>query len=89
MLFQQDFEIVKISLLINKNIVFLFLFFILILFFYFAGNTVFVGGAASTPIPLVLAMTEHGKANCLKNVTVCHMHTEGPAPYTEPDCEGT
>lgn len=56
--------------------------------FLFSGNTVFVGGAASTPISLVKAMTDHGKANKLQNITVCHMHTEGPAPYTDPDCQG-
>lgn len=33
-------------------------------------------------------MTDYGKKNGLKNVTVCHMHTEGDAPYTNPDCEG-
>jgi len=33
-------------------------------------------------------MTDYGKSSGLKNVTVCHMHTEGPAGYTEPDCEG-
>ena len=48
----------------------------------------FVSGAASTPIDLVNAMTEHGKANKLSKVTVCHMHTEGKAPYTDPKCEG-
>lgn len=52
------------------------------------GDTVFVSGAASTPIDLVNAMTEHGKANKLSKVTVCHMHTEGKAPYTDPECEG-
>lgn len=48
----------------------------------------FVSGAAATPIDLVNAMTEHGKANKLNKVTVCHMHTEGKAPYTDPECEG-
>ncbi|XP_049859459.1 4-hydroxybutyrate coenzyme A transferase [Schistocerca gregaria] len=51
-------------------------------------DTVFVQGAAATPTILVNAMTEHGKNNCLKDITVCHMHTEGNAPYVEPDCEG-
>jgi len=52
------------------------------------GNTVFVQGAAATPQVLVQAMTKHGKESGLKGVTVCHMHTEGEASYTEPDCEG-
>ncbi|KAI5715239.1 hypothetical protein M8J77_012814 [Diaphorina citri] len=53
-----------------------------------SGDTVFLSGAASTPIKLAEAMTEHGKANKLKDITVCHMHTEGKAPYTDPECEG-
>lgn len=53
-----------------------------------SNDTVFLSGAAATPIPLVNAMTEYGKKCGLKNVTVCHMHTEGTAPYTAPECEG-
>lgn len=53
-----------------------------------AGHTVFVQGAAATPIELVKAMTHHGKSTGLRGVTVCHMHTEGDAPYTDPECEG-
>ncbi|CAG2058085.1 unnamed protein product [Timema podura] len=33
-------------------------------------------------------MTEYGKTSGLKGVTVCHMHTEGNAGYTEADCDG-
>ncbi|KDR08719.1 4-hydroxybutyrate coenzyme A transferase [Zootermopsis nevadensis] len=33
-------------------------------------------------------MTDYGKSSGLKKVMVCHMHTEGVAGYTEPDCEG-
>ncbi|RZC39385.1 uncharacterized protein BDFB_006312, partial [Asbolus verrucosus] len=33
-------------------------------------------------------MTEYGKSQKLKDITVCHMHTEGPAAYTDPSCEG-
>lgn len=54
----------------------------------FLGDTVFLGGAASTPIPLIQAMTEHGKNNQLRNVHVCHIHTEGKAEYTAPECAG-
>lgn len=42
-------------------------------------------GAAATPVTLADAMTEHGKENNLKNITVCHMHTEGPASYCLPE----
>nr|CAD7586744.1 unnamed protein product [Timema genevievae] len=53
-----------------------------------SGDTVFIQGAAATPIELVKAMTEYGKTSGLKGVTVCHMHTEGNAGYTEADCDG-
>ncbi|KAJ8941830.1 hypothetical protein NQ318_005113 [Aromia moschata] len=55
---------------------------------FVAGDTVFAQGAAATPVALLSAMTEIGKKNNLKNVKVCHMHTEGKAPYTDPSCEG-
>ncbi|XP_063594638.1 4-hydroxybutyrate coenzyme A transferase-like [Penaeus indicus] len=53
-----------------------------------SDDVVFVHGAAATPLKLVAAMTEHGKASQISNVRVCHIHTEGPADYTKPDCEG-
>lgn len=34
---------------------------------------------------LLEALTEHGKSAGLKNVQVCHMHTEGPALYCQPE----
>lgn len=45
-------------------------------------------GAAATPVPLLDAMTDFGKENKLKNVTVCHMHTEGNAGYHDASCDG-
>lgn len=54
----------------------------------FPGDTVFIQGAAATPLELVKEMTDFGKSSGLKNVSVCHMHTEGVAGYTEPDCVG-
>ncbi|XP_045107334.1 4-hydroxybutyrate coenzyme A transferase-like [Portunus trituberculatus] len=53
-----------------------------------SGDVVFIHGAAATPLKLVQAMTEHGKRAGLKDVSVCHIHTEGPAHYTDPSCEG-
>ena len=47
-----------------------------------------MSGAAATPILIAKAMAEYGKKCNLKDVTVCHMHTEGDAPYTAKDCEG-
>lgn len=52
-----------------------------------SGNTVFASGAAATPIHLLDAMTKHGKENNLRDITVVHMHTEGPASYCAPDCK--
>lgn len=45
-------------------------------------------GAAATPVHCLNAMTEFGKKNGLKNVRVVHMHTEGPAAYADPSCDG-
>ncbi|KAF2347109.1 Acetyl-CoA hydrolase/transferase [Trinorchestia longiramus] len=53
-----------------------------------SGDTVFIHGAAATPLLLVEAMTKHGLDNALQNVTVCHIHTEGDAAYAKPECEG-
>jgi len=51
-------------------------------------DTVYVQGAAATPTILVDAMTKHGLDKKLEKIMVCHMHTEGKAPYTNPECEG-
>lgn len=53
-----------------------------------SGNTVFLSGAAATPVVLANAMAEHGKRNNLKDIQVCHMHTEGPGVYCQPEYEG-
>ncbi|KAM8706991.1 hypothetical protein ACLKA7_011146 [Drosophila subpalustris] len=50
-----------------------------------SGDTVFAQGAAGTPNVLLNAMTMHGKCNKLEKITVCHMHTEGPAEYCKPE----
>lgn len=54
----------------------------------FLEQTVFVQGAAATPQVLVKAMTKVGQTKNVKGVTVCHMHTEGDAPYTDPSLQG-
>jgi acyl-CoA hydrolase len=46
-----------------------------------SGDRVFVHTAAATPQHLVNAMTE--RANELRNIEVCHLHTEGEAPYVD------
>ncbi|XP_030556256.1 uncharacterized protein LOC115759462 [Drosophila novamexicana] len=52
-----------------------------------SGDTVFAQGAAATPVTLLNTMTQYGKCNKLKDITVCHMHTEGPAEYCKPEYE--
>jgi hypothetical protein len=49
---------------------------------------VFIQGAAATPVHLVEAMTAMGKDARLKDIKVCHIHTEGSAPYTDKECQG-
>lgn len=48
---------------------------------------VFVQGAAATPNILLEALTNHGKEKNLRDITVVHMHTEGPALYCQPECK--
>lgn len=54
----------------------------------FIGDTVFVGGAATTPFEVISSMTDHGKQKNLKNIRVCSIHTEFESPYSAPECEG-
>jgi acyl-CoA hydrolase len=46
-----------------------------------SGDRVFVHTAAATPQALVDAMTD--RADELRNVEICHLHTEGEAPYVD------
>jgi 4-hydroxybutyrate CoA-transferase len=46
-----------------------------------SGMTLFLHGAAATPIPLVEAL---GARTDLENVRIVHLHTEGTAPYAAP-----
>ncbi|WP_428235019.1 acetyl-CoA hydrolase/transferase family protein [Gracilimonas sp.] len=48
-----------------------------------SGDRVFVHGVSATPVPLVKAMTNRHSE--LKDVEVIHLHTEGPAPYSDPE----
>ena len=47
------------------------------------GMRVFVHGAAATPTPLLDALV---RDTTVRDVTLYHLHTEGPAPFIEPDC---
>ena len=48
-----------------------------------SGNRVYVQAAAATPSVLTQALAE--RAGELRNVEVCHLHTEGEAPYANPE----
>ena len=48
-----------------------------------SGDRVYVQAAAATPTILTKALTE--RASELRNVEVCHLHTEGDAPYANPE----
>jgi acyl-CoA hydrolase len=48
-----------------------------------SGNRVYVQAAAATPTVLTKALAD--RASELRNVEVCHLHTEGDAPYSNPD----
>ncbi len=51
-----------------------------------SGDTIFVHGAAATPSVLLEALT--ARAAELEDVTLAHMHAEGPHPHLAPGMEG-
>jgi len=53
-----------------------------------SGDHVHLSSVASAPQVLINAMCDRGRAGELKNVYIHHLHTEGPAPYTNPEFEG-
>jgi acyl-CoA hydrolase len=50
-----------------------------------SGMRVFVHGAAATPTPLLEALA---RRTDLEDVRLYHLHTNGPAPFAEPECRG-
>ncbi|HNW50533.1 MAG TPA: acetyl-CoA hydrolase/transferase C-terminal domain-containing protein [Prolixibacteraceae bacterium] len=53
-----------------------------------SNDHVHLSSVASAPQCLINAMCDRGRAGELKNVHIHHLHTEGPAPYTDPEFEG-
>lgn len=47
-----------------------------------SGDRIYVQAAAATPTVLTKALAE--RASELENVEICHLHTEGEAPYANP-----
>jgi len=48
-----------------------------------SNDRVYIQAGAAAPQTLINAMTE--RSDELRNVEVCHLHTEGEAPYANPD----
>ena len=48
-----------------------------------SGDRVYVQAAAATPTVLTKALAE--RAHDLRDVEICHLHTEGEAPYANPE----
>lgn len=48
-----------------------------------SGMRVFVHGAAATPTPLLEALAERTD---VEGIRLYHLHLEGPAPWTRPEC---
>lgn len=48
-----------------------------------SGNRIYVQAAAATPTVLTKALAE--RASELRNVEICHLHTEGEAAYADPE----
>ncbi len=53
-----------------------------------SGDHIHLSSVASAPQCLIKAMCERGRAGELKDVHIHHLHTEGPAPYSEAEFEG-
>lgn len=52
-----------------------------------SGDRVYVQAAAATPTVLTEALAK--RANELRDVEICHLHTEGEAPYANPELEAS
>ena len=53
-----------------------------------SGDHIHLSSVASAPRLLVDALCRRGRAGHLHSVSIHHLHTEGPAPYAEPEFEG-
>jgi acyl-CoA hydrolase len=53
-----------------------------------SGDHVHISSVSNVPQCLVKALCDRGRAGELKNVYIHHLHTEGAAPYVQPEFEG-
>jgi acyl-CoA hydrolase len=53
-----------------------------------SGDRIHLSSVAVTPHYLINAMLDRGRKGEIENVKIQHIHTEGPAPYADPEFEG-
>ena len=53
-----------------------------------SGDHIHLSSVASAPRILIDALCARGEAGELRDVRIHHLHTEGPAPYTDPKFDG-
>lgn len=53
-----------------------------------SDDHIHIGCVAAAPQTLIKAMCERGRNKEFSNVRIHHLHTEGPAPYTDTEFEG-
>ena len=53
-----------------------------------SGDHIHLSSVASAPQILIKAMCERGANHEFRDVHIHHLHTEGPAPYADPQFEG-
>lgn len=53
-----------------------------------SGDRLHLSSVAVTPHALIRALVERGLKGEIKDVKIQHIHTEGPAPYADPEFEG-
>ncbi|MBQ9313040.1 MAG: acetyl-CoA hydrolase/transferase family protein [Bacteroidales bacterium] len=53
-----------------------------------SGDHIHISCVAAAPQSLIKAMCDRGRNHEFENVYIHHLHTEGPAPYAEPEFEG-
>lgn len=53
-----------------------------------SGDRVHLSAVAVTPLKLIDAMVERGRAGEIRNVTLQHIHIEGPVEFANPEFEG-
>ena len=53
-----------------------------------SGDHIHLSSVASAPRILIDALCARGERGELRDVRIHHLHTEGPAPYTDPKFDG-